>query len=169
MVSETTWKGAVAEAAIALEATRHGIYVLRPTMEGRRYDLVFDVDHRFWRVQCKWAQVRNDVVVLPTRTCRHTPNGYVRTTYNAAEIDLLAAYCGDLDRCYLVPVRDVAGQSMLHLRLAPARNNQVVGVKFAADYEFSGAIAQLGERVTGSHEVAGSSPASSTKQSPLFD
>ena len=26
-----------------------GIYVLRPMVEGRRYDLVFDVEHRLYR------------------------------------------------------------------------------------------------------------------------
>jgi hypothetical protein len=50
---------------------------------------------------------------------------------------------------------------MIHLRLAPARNNQEFSITYAADYEFSGAIAQLGERLRGTQEVAGSSPASS--------
>ena len=42
-MSETTLKGAIAEAAIALEAVKLGIYVLRSMIEGRRYGLVFDV------------------------------------------------------------------------------------------------------------------------------
>src|SRR5581483_8777199 len=37
------------------------------------------------------------------------------------------------------------------------------GFDLAATFGGPGAIAQLGERVTGSHEVAGSSPASSTQ------
>ena len=49
----------------------------------------------------------------------------------------------------------------MYLRVAPAANNQKTAVNYADQYDF-GAIAQLGERVTGSHEVAGSSPASST-------
>jgi hypothetical protein len=51
--------------------------------------------------------------------------------------------------------------AFLHLRLAPARNGQRAGVTMAAQYRL-GAVAQLGERVTGSHEVVGSSPISST-------
>jgi hypothetical protein len=46
-------------------------------------------------------------------------------------------------------------------RLAPARNNQKIGVTMADDYRL-GAVAQLGERLAGSQKVRGSSPLSST-------
>jgi hypothetical protein len=52
---------------------------------------------------------------------------------------------------------------VMYLRLTPARNNQEFAISYAADYEFSGALAQLGERRAGSAKVAGSSPACSTK------
>jgi hypothetical protein len=35
----TTLKGSIAEAAITSEATRLGIAVMRPSIEGRRYDV----------------------------------------------------------------------------------------------------------------------------------
>jgi PD-(D/E)XK endonuclease len=167
-VSESTWKGAIAEAAITLEASKLGIPVLTPNVEGQRYDIVLDVSGQLLRVQCKWATRKRDVVTVYTGTCRHTPSGYVRTTYDATQIDGIAAYCKELERCYFVPIQDVEGKYVLHLRLAPARNNQLVGVKWAADYEF-GAVAQLGERRHGMAEVRGSSPLSSTTQSPLSD
>jgi hypothetical protein len=50
-MSESTLKGAIAECAIAAAAVELGIFVLRPVVEGRRYDLLFDVDHRLYRVQ----------------------------------------------------------------------------------------------------------------------
>ena len=87
----------------------------------------------------------------------------MRTSYEAEEIDAVAIYCPDNGGCYLVPIEDVRGRGNLHLRLAPARNHQEFAITYAEPYAFHGAIAQLGERVTGSHEVAGSSPASSTK------
>ena len=114
-------------------------------------------------MQCKWASRYGDVVRILTRTSRLTSAGHVRTTYTAGEIDAVAAYCPDTADCYLIPIGEIDGQSMVHLRLHPARNNQSAGVKMAVDYRL-GAIAQLGERVTGSHEVAGSSPASSTAE-----
>src|SRR5215213_9316588 len=61
-MSESTLKGAIAEAAIAAQAVEFGIVVLRPVVEGRRYDLVFDIDHRLYRVQCKWAPRRGAII-----------------------------------------------------------------------------------------------------------
>jgi PD-(D/E)XK nuclease superfamily protein len=107
IVSESTLKGAIAEAAISAAAVELGFVVLRPFPEGRRYDLVID------------------------------------------------------KQCYYLPIETVAGRSGIHLRVGPAANNQQTAINFAEKFRF-GAIAQLGERVTGSHEVAGSSPASST-------
>jgi hypothetical protein len=160
-VSASTLKGAIAEAAIASHAIQLGIVVLRPLVEGRRYDLVFDVDHRLYRVQCKWAPKRGAIIDVRLATCRHTPRGYVFSTYDRSEIDAVAVYCQELKRCYWLPIDMVAGRRAIHLRLEPAVNNQGAAINFAADYEL-GAIAQLGERVTGSHEVGGSNPPSST-------
>jgi hypothetical protein len=163
MVSMTpSQKGAVAEAMITAEAILAGVMVLRPLAEGGRYDLMFDVGGRLLRIQCKWGRRRGALIVVRTSTCRLTPRGYVRTTYQASEIDAIAIYCPDSDGCYLVPVEDVAGKANLYLRLEPAANGQEVAIKYAASYELRGAIAQLGERLTGSQEVGGSNPPSST-------
>jgi hypothetical protein len=155
-------KGGIAEIAIAAEAIKIGVCVLRPIVEGNRYDLMFDVDGLLLRIQCKWARRKGNVVVVNTRTSRLTPRGYVRTTYDASQIDAIAAYCPDLDTSYLVPIRDVGGRQLIHLRLTPASNNQEAAIRYAASYEMRGAIAQLGERRAGSAKVVGSSPTSST-------
>ncbi len=89
----------------------------------------------------------------------------MRTTYNASEVDAIAAYSPDTGRCYLMPIADVAGRSVVHLRLEPTANNQRVAIKYAAHYEL-GAIAQLGERSAGSRKVVGSIPTSSTSEGP---
>jgi PD-(D/E)XK endonuclease len=140
-----------------------GIPVLKPVQEGLRYDLVFELGTRLVRTQCKWANRVDDVVIVRGRTCRHTPRGYVRTSYSAAEIDGIAAWCPDTGECYFVPIVEIAGRGSMSLRLAPARNNQELLVHWAADYRL-GAIAQLGERLTGSQEAGGSSPPSSTSE-----
>jgi hypothetical protein len=157
-----SYKGSIAEAAIAAEAIKSGAVVLRPMVEGRRYDLMFDIDGLLLRVQCKWAPRKGNVIVVNIRTSRLTPRGYVNTTYDSSEVDAIAAYCPDLDECFLIPIRDVAGRKIAHLRLAPASNNQEVAIKYAASYTLHGAIAQLGERRAGSAKVGGSSPPGST-------
>jgi hypothetical protein len=96
-------QGAVAEAAIAFEAAKLGIVVLKPVFEGSRYDLVFDLDCGLVRVQCKIARRRGKVVDLKARTCRRVAGGgYMRRTYGADEVDAVAAYCPDVGRCYYV-------------------------------------------------------------------
>ena len=163
-------KGAIAETAIMAAAVELGVFVLTPVQEGRRYDLVFDIAGRLFRVQCKWGRLKGDVVVVSTRTCRHTPRGYVRTTYSADEVDLVAVYCAALKRCFLLPIEEVAESWGVHLRLTPARNNQKALIKMAEDYDLDkmiarlGAVAQLGERRHGMAEVRGSIPLSSTSQ-----
>jgi prevent-host-death family protein len=157
-------KGAVAEAKIATAAIELGVPVLKPMSEHGRYDLVFDLGQRLLRVQCKWANKKGAVVAANVGGNYLSPNGYVRSTYGASEIDAVAIYCGDLDECYLLPIEMVAGMRMVHLRLAPAKNGQRAALHFASEYSLSGAVAQLGERWRGTPEATGSSPVSSTPQ-----
>jgi prevent-host-death family protein len=162
-VHDPNHKGNVAELAIATEAARLGLSVLKPLTEHERYDLVLGTAGRLLRVQCKWASRQGDVITVRLKSSYHSPTrGYVTATYDDSEVDAIAVYCGDLARCYLLPISLVAGRGAVTLRLSPARNNQRAALNLAAEYEFSGAVAQLEERVAGSDEVRGSSPLSST-------
>jgi prevent-host-death family protein len=154
-------KGNVAELKIAAEAARLGIPVSRPMTEHERYDLVFEIDGALLKVQCKTARRKDDVVAVHFVTNRRGPNGFIRTKYTADEIDAVAAYCPELDECYYLPMELIDGTGSIHLRLAPPRNAQRAALHFAADHRL-GAIAQLGERLTGSQKVVGSSPTGST-------
>src|SRR3954465_2899497 len=117
VVLTTNQKGAIAEAAIACAATKLGFGVLKPLADGERYDLVLDLRPRLVRVQCKWAVKRGGVVEVRTGTNRRGPDGFIRTTYCADEIDAIAAYCESLDRCYLLSISLAAGRSAFYLRL----------------------------------------------------
>ena len=160
-VIDSNHKGNVAELAIATEAARLGLSVLKPLTEHERYDLALDLGARVLRVQCKWATYNGDVVHINVGRCRTSRRGYVKTTYGENEIDALAAYCEALARCYLLPVSMIAGKHAVHLRTKPAKNNQRAAINFAVDYEL-GAVAQLEERRPGRAEATGSSPVSST-------
>jgi hypothetical protein len=162
IVSESTIKGAIAETAITAAAIELGIHVLRPLVEGRRYDLVFDVGGELLRVQCKWAPKRGNVVAVNLTTHRCTPRGHVHSTYTADEVDGIGVYCQELKQCFYVPIEKAAGRRAMYLRLAPAANHQRLAINWAADFAL-GAIAQLGERRAGSAKVVGSSPTSSTE------
>ena len=166
----TDQKGAVAEAAIVLAATKLGIDVYKPVREGGRYDVIFDLEPKLVRVQCKWASRNGDVLVVRCYSCRRAREGMRKRAYTRDEIDAIAAYSIETDRCYLLPLSDIYRQTAIQLRLGPTANNQRLGINWAADYDFEarlrstreGAVAQLGERVHGMHEVTGSSPVGST-------
>ncbi len=161
-IGDSNHKGNLAELAIAKGAAELGIGVYKPLTEHGRCDLVFDVAGQLIRVQCKWARPRGEVLVIQTGSSYHSPTkGYVRSTYSAIEVDAIAAFCAASDTCYLLPISEIEGLSVIHLRLFPARNGQFAGVRMAADYEL-GAIAQLEERRHGMAEAVGSSPTSST-------
>ena len=161
----TDQKGAVAESAIVHAAIRLGIGVYLPFVEGERCDLVLDLGCRLVRVQCKWAPLYRNVVVVRTYSTRRTAHGLRRRRYAATEIDAIAAYCPDLDRCFYLPGERVVGRSEVILRIAPSRNNQKRGINWAEEFAFErlrfdppGAVAQLGERCDGIAEVRGSIP-----------
>jgi prevent-host-death family protein len=167
-VLSTNRKGAIAETKIAAAATELDIPVLRPITEHARYDLAFEIGDRLYRVQCKWGGLHEDGAVIRVNLTSSwcTPTGYERRYYGENEIDLVAVYCGDLERCYLLPSTLVAGRRGIQLRITPAKNGQRASLNHAVDFEFAGAIAQLEERLPGRQEAAGSSPASSTRPSP---
>ena len=106
----TNQKGAIAEAMVIAEATKLGVIAYRPVSEGGRADLILEVDGRLLRTQVKWARRRGDVIVVNIRTSRHTPAGYVRTTYASDEIDGIAAWCDETRSCYWIPIADIEGQ-----------------------------------------------------------
>jgi prevent-host-death family protein len=162
-------KGAIAEAKIAAAAVELGISILRPINEHARYDLGFDVGDKILRVQCKWAALNADRSVIQVKLAGSwlSPTaGYVRTTYSADEIDLVAVYCHELDRCYLLPIALVAGRRAIFLRLIPPKNGQRACINLAEEFEFSGAVAQLVEHQSGTLRARGSSPLSSTPSPP---
>ena len=130
----TDQKGAIAETAITHAAVSLGLGVYRPVVEGGRYDLIFDVRGRLLRVQCKYAPLMNGVVVVRIYSTRRTASGLVRRPYTAGEIDAVAAYCPEIDACYILPAERFAVNQQVHLRVDPARNNQSTGVHRADDF-----------------------------------
>jgi hypothetical protein len=171
-VLTTNQKGLVAETAVIHECAKRAIGVSRP-LDDERYDLIIDLRPRLYRVQCKLARLMGDVIVCRLYTTRRGREGLINRRYRAGEIDLFAIYCLELEACFLLPAGEFVVLRQAHLRTARSRNNQELGVRWARDYEFgatidklSGPIAQLGERVHGMHEAAGSSPAGSTTGEP---
>lgn len=119
-----------------------GVPVLKPYTD-ERYDLVFDFGERFFRVQCKWASRVGDVLVIRCRRCRRGRAGLIRRVYEPGEIDAIAAYCPEPEGVYLLPSELSVQTAAVQLRIAPTRNNQQRGIKWARDYEFGATLMRL--------------------------
>jgi hypothetical protein len=164
----TNQKGSIAEAAIALAALKLGVEVYRPVAEGGRFDMILAPGAKLIRLQCKWASRRGEVLIVSCQSARRCAEGFIRRRYTAEEVDAIGAYNLELDRCFLIPIALVEHRPEITLRLSPCRNNQQRRVNWANNFDLAatlrqhqGAVAQLGERMPGRHEVTGSSPVGS--------
>ena len=169
----TDQKGAIAESAIVHAAIKLGIGVFRPLSDGERYDLILNLRPRLLRVQCKTAVLHGDVLAVPFYSSRRCADGFRKRMYTSEEVDAVAAYSSELDRCFLMPMSRFESRTYVQLRLAPSKNNQRARINWADDYEFEatlkrlGAVAQLGERSDGIRKVRGSIPLGSTHRRDL--
>ncbi len=121
--------GARAEAAIARALIMDGKQVYIPLFSAHaRADLVFEDVSGLHRVQCKTSRVIGDVVWF--RVCSNTNN---EPKDYRGQIDFFGVFSPELDEVYLVPVADVPLRAA-HLRVAPPRNGQRKGIRWAADY-----------------------------------
>jgi len=138
----TNQKGLIAETAIMSEAVRLGIGVALP-LGDERYDLILDLGAALLRVQCKWAVLDSDVVIVRCRRCRRGSQGLIQRPYLQGEIDAIAAYCAELDACYLLPLALSVNRAAVELRLNPTRNNQREGINWAKEFEFEARLTTL--------------------------
>ena len=110
-----------------------GKVVLQPFGDNQRYDLVIDEGGTLIRIQCKTGRVRNGVIIF--KTCsNHYHRGSKWKDYRD-QADLFGVFVPELNKVYLVPVKDMPAQGA-HLRLEPPKNGQVKGIHLASKYEF---------------------------------
>jgi len=130
--------GARAELEVAHALTRAGWRVYLPVFAAHsRVDMVALTEDEVLRVQCKTARLLDGVLFF--RTCSNTKN--VPRAYHG-EVDAFGVYSPDLEATYLVPLGGL-GERGCYLRLSPTQNNQVKGVRYAADYKIGRTIAGL--------------------------
>lgn len=122
--------GARTEAAVARALVFEGWDVCIPMFCAHsRVDLVALRENEILRVQCKTARLANGVLYF--RTCSNTKN---QPRPYHGEVDVFGVYSPDTGSAYLIPLAGL-GDKACSLRLGPTANNQVKGVRFAADYE----------------------------------
>jgi hypothetical protein len=80
----------------------------------------------FQRIQCKTGRLKGEIIAFATAS-------YDSRSYHG-DADLFGVYVPALDKVYLVPV-DECPSRLAHLRLAPTKSNQKIGIRLANQYE----------------------------------
>ena len=134
---DTKSKGDLSEVLVAVALTRAGYAVSKPLGENQRYDLIADDGERLHRVQVKTGRVRGSVVKFSCcSTHGHRRTGNLATRPYTGQIELLAVYCPENEKVYVIPEAELT-RSGIHLRLVPPRNNMTKTIRWASTYELA--------------------------------
>jgi hypothetical protein len=132
---DTFEKGDLGQAKITCDLIDQGYEILVPYSATSPFDLVVYKDGQFTKVQVKYRGVYRGAIYVPCSRTVQTWNGVKRRGYLAHEVDVVAIYCPDTDKCYYV--KYVVGRNIT-LRITPPKNNQKAKVRLAADHESLG-------------------------------
>lgn len=126
--------GELSELEVALALIRAGRTVLRPLSSTLRYDLAVEGPNASMiRVQCKTGQLKDGHITF--RACSadaRRPNG---VPYHG-QIEAFGVFCPQTGRSYLIPMSALGPiHTTVRLRVAPTRNGQVRGVRYASEFE----------------------------------
>lgn len=142
MYNNSSATGNIGEAVAIAEFTKRGITVLLPFGANTPYDLVIQLNGKFYRVQCKTTAKVGANGAMRFRICR--TNGFTgnHLTYSAEEIDYFFLYCVENGYMALVPVEQATAMDFI-IRLQPAKNAQRVGVHLAKDFSIEEQLARM--------------------------
>ena len=125
-------KGDLGVAKVFADLVEQGYALLFPATEHAPFDLVAWDGERFIRVQVKYRSARRGVVKVYFQSVWNDRHGTHVRPMDKAAVDVVALYCPEVDQCFYVdPSRHGGGVT---LRLEPAANCQMVGVRYADQF-----------------------------------
>ena len=103
---DTKLKGDIAEQAVILQALKHGWGVLKPVGDRLPYDMVFDVDGKFIKIQVKsaWFDESRQNYVVDNRRTKTNRRVMLREKYNESDFDFAIIYLEEIHIFYVMPV-----------------------------------------------------------------
>lgn len=133
------FKGKITELQVAEAFLKLGYQVCEPLVTDSRYDFIVDINDKLYKIQVKTSTLKEDGAYFEfaTSTSHTNTKGTINRKYAANEVDYFATIFED--KCYLIPF-EKCGCRGQRLRLKPTKNNQIVGVMFAKDYELEKVI-----------------------------
>jgi len=132
---DTKTTGDISEARVLTALVEAGYMVSRPFGENQRYDLVIDDGERLQRVQVKTGRLRGAVIAYSCSSS-HTHRGGVSARPYFGEVDLIAVYCPQNQKVYVLPENEFVA-TRAHLRLTEPQNNQSRRIRWARDFELA--------------------------------
>ena len=134
-LNETKEKGDLGVIEVILDMTKHGYKIFTTISEHLPFDFVAFKDNKFLRIQAKYRTLEDSgKVSVPFRTSWSDKNGTHEQYYNKEDIDYIAVYCPQTDKCYYVDPSASDNKNALILRVENPKNGQTKGIKFADDY-----------------------------------
>lgn len=134
-LNETKEKGDLGVMEIMLDMTKHGYKIFTTISEHLPFDFVAFKDNKFFRIQAKYRTLENDgKISVPFRTSWSDKNGTHSQFYNKEDLDYIAVYCPQTDKCYYINPSICNNKSAFILRIKKPKNSQTKGINFADDF-----------------------------------
>lgn len=131
---DTKRVGNIAELEVLTYATKLGYQVSIPFGDRARYDQIWDVNGRLFKVQIKAAHPLDsgEGIEISCKSTNRKGGKSVSRRYTPDEVDFIASYYEG--KCYLIPIEETSSRSK-KLRFIHPKNNQLSGINWAHDYE----------------------------------
>ena len=103
---DTKLKGDIAEQAVILLALKQGWGVLKPVGDRLPYDMVFDINGKFIKIQVKsaWFDESRQNYVVDNRRTKTNRRVMLREKYNETDFDFAIIYLEEIHIFYIMPV-----------------------------------------------------------------
>jgi PD-(D/E)XK endonuclease len=135
---DTKLKGDIAEQAVVLYALKQGWGVLKPYGDRMPYDIVFDINGIFLKIQVKsaWFDESRQNYVVDTRRTKTNRREMIRSTYKILDFDFAVIYIQDLEIFYVMPSDVFIGYgSEIHLVETEKRQRKPKSSEFRNAWE----------------------------------
>ena len=127
-------KGDVGVGFVIADLMRHGIQVALPISEHLPFDCIgISGDGELCRLSVKYRKAKLGRLEIRLRSSWADRRGTHLRDHCKDDYDATAIYCPDKQACYYVRNNEVDGKTIV-LRVDPAKNNQVSGVRRADDF-----------------------------------
>lgn len=125
-------KGDLALAKVHADLVERGGMVLLPLTEHAPFDLVAYMNGDFHRVQVKYRATSRGVLPVHFRSVWSDRHGVHAKPMPRHEVDVVAIYAPETNRCYYINPSDFGAS--VSLRLTPPKNGQTMNVYLAEDF-----------------------------------